>query len=102
MREQGAAVLGAIEGYDPGGNHRINVGQLGTTRTKELMAEIDAGERLKEEGEAMAAEGAAMAEEGRERMPAIAQTPHMLSYFKRLYKLAQTASTLKSVGLGNE
>ena len=100
--EKGEVMLAGIEGYDPGGNHRINVGQLGTSKVKELMVQIDEGESLKEDGLRLVRDGEDMKEEGKSLMPAIAQTPHMLSYFNKLYKLAQTATTLKSVGLGNE
>lgn len=101
-KESGEAILSSIEGYDPGGNHRINVGQLGTSKVKELMQDIDDGERMKDDGGRMAKDGEEMKERGKDLMPGIAQTPHMLSYFNKLYKLAQTATTLKSVGLGNE
>jgi hypothetical protein len=97
--EKGSHILEGIEGYDPSGFHKLNVSQMGTSMVRKTMEMIEEGEALKDKGTADLAKGKAMQERGQELMPEIPTTPHVLKYFMKLYKLAQTSTTLQDVGL---
>jgi hypothetical protein len=98
-REKGEHILQGIDGYDPGGNHNLNIAQLGTTMLQKTMELIDEGEMLQEKGTADVKKAQAMQERGKELMPEIPTAPHVMGYFMALYKLAQTSTTLQDVGL---
>jgi hypothetical protein len=82
-----------LQGYDPAGNHKLDVGVLGLKRMQEVLVEIAATEDKKDGSRRMIQDGAAMEAEGKELVPAI-KRPAVFAYYRKLYKLAQTATTL--------
>jgi hypothetical protein len=98
-KEKGDLILLGIDGYDTGGNHNLNVAQLGTTMLQTTMELIEEGEELQDKGTADVKKAKAMQEKGKELMPEIPTSPHVIKYFMALYKLAQTSTTLQDVGL---